>query len=270
MGKAAQLFAQDPSFNDLDKELLFILGITVLEHPAIWDHRGRESLVWLPAPTTGYSRALRCSTPSSSPLVGYTLWMGRKWFSPFIPTVIRLWLESLSFFSLTMHACFDEYADGMRTSTNSRGITVFSNSEVGWKRKGTGRRTKPMCLMVGHPWCICRFPEKKVKRKPQMGLVLGVPRKGKNVHEESDTAGINYYAKIFVIWIMKMIMNLVFSSDVDILLKSPQQIRVSTSRRATSEGLPGNRPSSSALTSRCVTSSNSSSDGVLDVGMPYL
>jgi hypothetical protein len=55
------------------------------------------------APTTGCSRALRCSTPSSSPLVGYTLWMGRKWFSPFIPAVIRLWLESLSFLSLTMH-----------------------------------------------------------------------------------------------------------------------------------------------------------------------
>jgi hypothetical protein len=46
--------------------------------------------------------------------------------------------------------------------------------------------------MAGHSWCICRSPEKKVKRKPHMGLrlglVLGVPKKkGKNVHEESDT-----------------------------------------------------------------------------------
>jgi hypothetical protein len=81
--------------------------------------------------------------------------------------------------------------------------------------------------------------------------------------------GINCYAKIFVIWIVKMIMNF-FSLDVDILLKSPQQIRVSAFRRAASEGQPGNRPSSSALTFRCVTSSNSTSDGVLDVGMPYL
>lgn len=40
--------AQDPSFNELDKQLLEGLGVIVLKHPEAWDIIDEESLAWIP------------------------------------------------------------------------------------------------------------------------------------------------------------------------------------------------------------------------------